>query len=103
MMQIPLTAIPNQSFDIILDGKRFDLTFKEANGIMAVDIAIDDVVVVTGARCVAGFPLINYQYLEQGNLFFTTMNDELPYYTEFESTQTLVYATAAEMAAARGN
>lgn len=102
MKQIALEAIANQSFSIRLDNRRYDIIIKETNGVMSVSIARDNVQIVQGARIVAGFPLINYQYQESGNFIFLTENEELPDYTKFKSTQTLLYASAAELAVING-
>jgi hypothetical protein len=94
---IPIQPIPNQSFSIQLDGNQFDITIRVAVNIMAADIIINNISIELGARIVAGYPLINYFYLQQGNLLLLTQNDEYPYYTEFGNTQTLVYLTIAEI------
>lgn len=97
MQIIPLEALANQSLSIRLDNRRYDLSFKETNGVMSVSISRDQVAILTGARIVAGTPLIPYEYLESGNFIFLTANDELPDYTKFKTTQNLVYYSAAEI------
>jgi hypothetical protein len=102
MNQIPLQATANQTLSVQLDGARYSLTFKEAGGVMVADVTRDDVVVLYGARVVSGSPIIPYAYLEAGNFVLLTEDDDLPYYTEFETTQSLVYVTADELADLRG-
>ncbi len=102
MLEIPLSPIPNQSFSTQIDSVRYDIVLKEANGTMVMDVAENSVLVITGARCLADSLVIPYAYLTTGNFFFTTMNDELPYYTEFSSTQTLYYLSPLELAALNG-
>ncbi len=41
------------------------------------------------------------QYLEAGNFLFLTANYQLPYYTQFGTTQSLFYFTAEELDALR--
>ena len=101
MINVPLDIIPNQSLEMRLDNNRYALTLKETNGCMSVTISRNDVEILSNSRCVAGAPLIPYAYLEAGNFAFITENDDLPYYTKFNSSQTLVYATIAELAALR--
>lgn len=112
MQNVPITNVPNQSFSIQLEGIWYDFTFRMcATAIgaspfylaptMAVDIVRDNVAIVTGQRCVANFWLIPYRYLEQGNFFFVTDNDDLPDWNQFGITQFLMYATVEELAAAR--
>lgn len=99
---LPLDAIPNQSFYVRLDGARYLIELKEANGVMAATIDRDGVRLVTGARCVAGYPLIPYGYLWAGfgNFLFVSDPGVIPYFTDFGSSCLLVYSSAAEIASA---
>lgn len=101
MIEIALSAIPNQSFSIRLDDHLYDIRLRAAKNIMAVDIVRDGVLIETGIRAEAGFPLIPYQYQESGNFIIVTENDEYPDYTKFGITQTLVYVTIAELGVIR--
>lgn len=97
MRELPLDAIPNQSFYTRLDGARYLIEVKEAGGMMAVTIERDGVALVTGARAVAGFPLLPHYYQWAGAGNFVFVSDGIPYFTEFGSTCALVYASAAEI------
>jgi hypothetical protein len=100
MQTVPLEPIPNQRLGIRLGGDRYDITLKEVGGVMSVTILRGDVTLVQGLRCVAGTPLIPYSYLAtSGNFIFVTENEELPDWRLFGSTQTLVYASSAELGA----
>lgn len=92
MQEIPLTAEPNQEFTVRLDDYRYVLRIKEARGVMVADVTIDDVVVLSASRIVAGWPLIPYAYLTTGNFVLLTVNDELPDWRQFGLTQSLIYA-----------
>lgn len=98
MQEIPLLVIPNQSMTVDLETKQFDIRIKEADGCMVADVSIDGEAIVTGQRIVAGEPIIPYFYLQNGNLIVSTLNDELPCWEEFGSSQALLYLTDAEMA-----
>lgn len=100
-INVSILPIPNQRFGIRLDGDRYEIELKSCNNIMCVTILRNDILLVSGFRCVAGTPLLPYRYLERGNFIFVTENDELPDYTKFGSTQSLVYITAQEIANAR--
>ncbi len=104
MQLIPLAVVPNQKFTITLDGHNFKIQFNLCNGVMAVTINRDGINVISGQRCVAGFPLINYRSYEggSGNFIFTTLNDSLPDYNQFGTTQFLYYASNEELEAIRG-
>jgi len=101
--RIPLEAIPNQSLTIRLEDRRYEIAFNFAGDIMAADITRDDVVVIQGIRCVAGTPILPYEYLEEesGNFIFQTENDNLPDYTRFGDTQVLLYFSNSELEALR--
>lgn len=101
MKTIPLTAIPNQSFTVRLGQSLYTFTIKETAGVMSASIARDDVEILSYTRMTAGAPLIPYEYLAEGNFFILTEDAALPDYTQFGTTQTLVYLTADEIEAAR--
>lgn len=102
MRTIPLTATPNQTVSVLIDAVRFTVTLKDARGVMVTDVAVDGAAILTGSRVVAGEAFIPYRYLERGNFFLLTENDDLPAWAEFGASQTLVYLTADEMAVTRG-
>lgn len=103
MLQIPLNAIPNQELTVVLDGVLYDLTLKETNGCMSVDVTRAGVVVIRGQRCVAGSPILPYVSLEGqfGNFAFVTNDGDLPYYDQFGVSQALIYASEFEIGAIR--
>lgn len=115
MIQIPVTNIPNQSLNIVLDNNNYlirihacqDVSTKGTSirilgqGILAVDIIRNDEVIVSGSRAVCGYPLIPYKYLEDGNFIFTTENDQYPNWRLLGINQFLIYASQAELEAIR--
>jgi len=103
-LDIQLSAVPNQSFEVTLDGTRYAITLKACSDFMAVDIQRDGVAVVSGLRCCAGTLLIPYydKFAGFGNFAILTTDDEIPYYDKFGVSQFLVYVTANEVAAAYG-
>lgn len=103
-VEIPLEPLPNQAFSIDLAGLRYDLTIKAIDGEgMTLTVVRDGATVVANARCVAGSPVIGYPCLELGDFIFYTANDALPYYTDFGNTCGLVFYSADELGAIRGN
>ena len=100
MQVVPLQAVPNQSFSIQLDGNNWDFVIHDCgNGLMAVDIALNGTQLISGFRMVPGWPLIPYQYLQDGNFVILTNNDEYPDWRQFGITQTLIYASQTEIQA----
>ena len=102
MQVVPILTQPNQTFSVNVDSNRYTLLIKEAGGCMVVSITRNDVVLIDSVRAVAGYPLIPYLYIEDGNFIFTTENDALPYWDQFNISQNLYYVSAIEMAAIRG-
>lgn len=103
MIQIPISALPNQSLSIQLDQNNFDIRIHDCGNIMAVDITINNVEIVTGVRATGGYPLIAYPYLENGNLTIITENDEYPDWRRFGIDQFLIYASTDELEAFRAS
>lgn len=101
MNLVPLQAIPNQSFTIILDNNTWDFTIKTTKDVMSISLNLNGDGVIENARAVAGSLIIPARYQESGNFLFVTQNYELPYYTKFNVTQSLVYVTADELASYR--
>lgn len=97
MKEIPLKAVERQSLSILLDAQLFDIAIKECNGIMAATIARDGVTLVSNRRICAGVYLIPEGHLEQGNFVFVTDNNNIPYYSNFASTDVLLYISAEEL------
>jgi hypothetical protein len=106
MIQIPIINIPNQSLSVNLDNNQYDITIHAtqdnldgSTGIMAVDLSINNNIIISGVRAVAEFPLIPYHYLVNGNGNFTfiTANDSYPDWRQFGITQYLIYASNSEL------
>lgn len=102
MQTIPIQAIPNQEFTVILDNNEWSFIVKYS-GIMSVTLTLNGSLIMSSMRVVANEKIIPYEYLEResGNFMFSTANYELPDYTKFGVTQSLIYINAAEMAAIR--
>jgi hypothetical protein len=101
MQQLPLQQLPNQSFSILLDGNQWDLLLKTVQDTTVASLTLNGTDVLDCARCAAGAFIIPSDYEEAGNFFFVTQNQQLPYYTQFNVTQSLIYISAVELAALR--
>lgn len=102
MIEIQLKQIPNQALSIDIEGNTFNITIKTTDAKSTIaDISINSNAVIKGIRCMPNRPIIPYKYLEQGNFFFATMDDEYPYYTSFGTTQRLVYLSTSELGTLR--
>jgi hypothetical protein len=101
MMQVPIQQLPNQSFSIALDSNQWAFTLKTCQDTTVASLTLNGTVILDSARCAAGSFIIPSRYEESGNFFFVTQNDQLPHYTQFNVMQSLIYISAAELAALR--
>lgn len=102
MQILSLKAIPSQTLSFIdPDNNQWDLAVRVAAQQIAIDVILNSTIILSGITIVAGYRLIPYNYLEAGNFFLITQNKEIPDYTQFGLTQTLVYATQSEIDALR--
>ncbi len=100
MIVIPLASIPNQSLSVRLDMQQYDLRIHDCgNGVMSIDLTINEVVLLTGTRLVGNYPVIVSEYMENGNFILQTANFEYPDWRRFGVDQFLIYATQAEIEA----
>jgi len=99
-----LQALPKQQFTIALDNTLYEIAIRETAGCMSADVTRggDPTPVVSGYRCVAG-ELVLPEDRENGygNFMFLTLDGDLPWWESFGTTQLLVYASPAELAAVR--
>ncbi len=101
MQVIPLSAVPNQESSVVLDNNNWDIAIRLTNGVMSVSLALNGSQVIENIRAVAGMRLIPSRYEEAGNFVFITANNQLPDYLLFNVNQTLLYFSAAQLAAIR--
>lgn len=101
MIIIPLQAIPNQSLSIQLNDNNFDIRIRACGNISAISISANGSLIIQNQRMVPEGPLIGYKYLENGNFYMLTENDEYPDYNFFGVTQYLIYALPSELEAIR--
>ena len=105
---IDIQPVQNQTFTTTIDGDFYDIAIFLAAGIMACNINRNNIAICSGQRIVGGSFLIPFFAYEgpSGNfLLLTSKKDgqfELPNYTQFGLTQTLVYMSAQEIATAVG-
>lgn len=97
--QLTLAAVPDQSFTTVLQGITYTLRLFLMANVMCCDLDINGIRIISGVRLVAGAPIIPYDYLQNGNFMVVTLNDEIPYYDQFNETQFLIYYTQAELEA----
>lgn len=97
MLSLPISALPNQEFQAILDNNSWNIIIRSTNEVMSVTLALNNTTVIENIRAVAGSLIIPSEYEESGNFFFVTTNQALPNYTQFGISQSLIYVSAAEL------
>ena len=97
MIIIPLQPIPNQSLSIQLNDNNFDISVHSCQNIMSFSLVINGVDILDNQRMIPSWPLIGYKYLENGNFYMLTDNDDYPDYNLFSVNQYLVYVSASEI------
>ncbi len=101
MLSVPISAVVNQTFSIVLDSNQYDLAIYLAKNVMAMDISRNNEIILLGARLVPNALIIPYRYLENGNFFMVTEDGQYPIYTEFGVTQFMYFISQTELAAIR--
>lgn len=100
MFNIPLAAVPNQSLSVTLSSNQYDLRIHDCgNGVMSIDLSINEVIILLGIRLIPNYPVIVSEYAQNGNFILQTANDEYPDYTRFGVDQFLIYANPTELEA----
>lgn len=99
---IDIAAIPDQIFTTTLDNNRYEIHIYQAGNHMCCDITFNEIQLISGVRMLGGQLLLPFAYQAgvDGNFILLTQNFDLPDYTQFGITQTLIYQSAAEIAAA---
>lgn len=74
MQVIPIQAIPNQSFNVVLDDQNCTLHLYQKGAFLYMDLAVEGVDVRTGYICLCNADLLEYPTpLFNGVLFFADM------------------------------
>lgn len=102
MQEIPLIAASRQSLSVVVNSNRWGVRIYEVQpGLMCADFTLADVPQMLGVRCVAGSPLLPYDYLQTiggGNFAFVTLGNALPWWEQFGTPNCrLIYASAGEI------
>lgn len=86
-----------------MDNVSYDITLRDGGDILLMDVTANGVTVATSLPCIAGQLVMPYRYLEGagGNFVFVTTSGNNPQSVNLGASDVLLYATAAELAAAR--
>lgn len=99
MQVIPLQAIPNQRFNIVLGDQNCTLHIYQRGEYMYLDLFVDKKVIRQGVICLVNVNLLNYPAPGfSGYLFLADSSDAggTPVYNQLGSRYTLFYMTEEE-------
>jgi hypothetical protein len=101
MQQIPLAAVPSQSFGITLGGQNCVLSVYQKTTGLYFDLSVGGAPVSTTVRCLNEARLCeDRQYLFTGDfLFYDTQGDSDPDFTGLGDRFVLIFLEAADLAA----
>ncbi len=102
MQTVPIQAIPQQTFTYIdPSNNTWSIGIRNVAMQMAFTFSLNGKLLIQNICAVAGYRIIPYDYLENGNFVLITQNFQLPDYTQFGTTQTLVFLSEADILAFR--
>lgn len=102
MQNIPIQAIPSQSFSYIDPaGNSWTVSIKLVIDEIAFSFTLNGTLLIQNITAVAGYRIIPYDYLENGNFVLVTQSQQVPNYTQFGLTQSLIFLEAADILAFR--
>jgi len=101
MLEIPLQKLPRQQLSVTIDGNRWDLRLVTVGNGMAIDITLNEQVLIQGLRVPASQRLLPYRYMQEragGNFAFYSANDntEIPWWENFGVTCGLIWSPINE-------
>lgn len=98
MQEIPIQAIPSQTFSYIdPDNNQWNVSIKLVSEQIAFSFTLNGTILIENITAVAGIRIIPYDYLELGNFVIITQAQQVPDYTQFGSTQQLVFLSNADI------
>lgn len=102
MQIIPVKPIPSQTLSFVDSGNNsWNIEIRLTELMMSFSFTRNSNVLITGIHAVAGYRIIPYNYLEDGNFVLVTQNQEVPDYNKFGLTQSLVFLSQQEILAFR--
>lgn len=100
MQLIELQNIPNQIFNIVLNGVDYRIQVKTIQDLTFISVWRNGDVLFYNQICVPNGYVDPYNYVsENGKIFFRCLDSEYPNYRKFGITQWLYYLTAEEVKA----
>jgi len=98
MKTIPISAIPAQRFQVVLDGQYCTITIRQKGQRLYLDLSVADARVCVGAICIHGADVIQSPSPHfSGSLHFLDLTGQAPpQWAELGSRFVLIYLSAGE-------
>ena len=92
-VQIPIGAIPWQTFSVVLDGQNCMISIRQVAENLYCDLTVNDIEIFKGAICADRSAINQYpsRYFSGTLYFVDTKGHERPYYDELNSRWILCY------------
>jgi len=99
MNVIPLLAVENQEFSVVLNGQNCDISIYQKSTGLYFDITLNGTLIESTILCLNAVPLVQYSYLGfNGNLvFIDTQGSNDPTYDGLGNRYILVYYANGEL------
>lgn len=97
MQIVPIQPLPNQTFSVALDNNQWGFAIRATNGTISFTLTLNGELIIQNTRVVGGMRIIPSKYEEAGNFVLVTQNFQIPDYTQFGTSQQLLYASPAEL------
>lgn len=99
MIKIPLIPVPDQQFNVTLDGQNCTIRLFSRMGKLFMDLAVDETLVFAGLSCVLGLPVNSSRaYAFAGELWFIDTEAQVdPAYEGLGSRFQLLFISEAEL------
>lgn len=98
MLLVPLQQIPNQEFNIILNGREYRIILRTIQSLTYMSCWVDGEILFYNQLCVPNNWVNVYDYISvNGKFWFKCLDDDYPTFTQFGITQTLLFYTKDEV------
>ena len=86
-------TLPNQKFSVNTDSGSVDVELRTIDGIMLMSVSRNGEYIVNSIRVAPNVLLMGYKYLQEqfGDFVFTTVDNEYPYFENFNNANKLFW------------
>lgn len=98
MQSVPIQAIPSQTFTYVdPSNNTWNIGIRIVGTQMAFSFSLNGTTLIQNVCAVAGYRIIPYDHLENGNFVLITQSYQIPDYALFGTTQSLIFLSQDEI------